>query len=684
MKVEDSKVCMGGTPLVSIGMPVYNGAKTLRQAVASIQDQSWQNWELIVVDDGSTDETLSILRTVADPRIRVFSDGKNLGIADRLNQAVRLSRGVYFARMDADDISFPLRLSRQVAFLESHPRVDLVGSSVMVFKNGNVPVGVRMVPVSHDRICAGPDQGFKLMHPTWMGRTAWFRDRPYNRQALLCEDQDLLLRHYETSRFANIREPLLGYREDRLSLKKLFKTRWSWTRQLVKFWFKTRGRPGYAICAAAKQGIKAGVDAVAVVTGLNYRLLRHRAGPVPAEHRPAAAYLITRAPKCKKRICLVATVPFVVGWFLKPHICRLSKMYDITLVTSGSQEEFDELNLPDQVRFKRIAFVRKPHPVYDMAGFWQLYWFFRKNKFVLIHSIMPKTGLLAMTAARLAKVPVRIHTFTGQVWAASTGVRRQVFKMIDRFFASRATHILADSRSQLDFLIREKVIDPGRSHVLLNGSICGVNSGRFFPDPETRRQVRDVFLIPQSDVVFLFLGRLTRDKGLLELGAAFENLVKKRGDVHLMIVGSDEEKIQAHPVFKNLKQVYFPGYTRTPERFMNAADVFCLPSHREGFGSVILEAACVGIPSVASRIYGITDAVVDGRTGILHAPGDVQDLLRGMTRLLENPGLRKALGSAARNRALSGFSEQQVTKALADFYRKAIHDQRGAVIDEMD
>ncbi|MCF8076975.1 MAG: glycosyltransferase, partial [Desulfotignum sp.] len=111
----------------------------------------------------------------------------------------------------------------------------------------------------------------------------------------------------------------------------------------------------------------------------------------------------------------------------------------------------------------------------------------------------------------------------------------------------------------------------------------------------------------------------------------------------------------------------------------NAADVFCLPSHREGFGSVILEAACVGIPSVASRIYGITDAVIDGKTGILHAPGNVPDLVRGMTTLLENPGQRVALGAAARNRALSEFSEQRITNALADFYRKSIYHKRGAI-----
>jgi glycosyltransferase involved in cell wall biosynthesis len=247
--------------------------------------------------------------------------------------------------------------------------------------------------------------------------------------------------------------------------------------------------------------------------------------------------------------------------------------------------------------------------------------------------------------------------------------------MIDRFFALQATIVLTDSHSQQDFLLNEKVIDPDRSHVLLNGSICGVNSDRFYPDPVVRRQVRKEWVIPQKDVVFLFMGRLKRDKGLLDLGEAFSDLLLTRKDIHLMIVGTDEESIQNHPLFKQMAQVYFPGYTNKPERFMNAADIFCLPSYREGFGSVILEAACVGIPSVASRIYGITDAVVDGKTGILHAPGNVRELCSCMKKLLENHGLRIKMGDAARSRAILDFSEQQVANALADIYRKQINSQ---------
>jgi glycosyltransferase involved in cell wall biosynthesis len=671
----DPGVCMNDAPLVSIGMPVHNGAKTIRYAVTSIQNQFWSNWELIIIDDGSTDATLSILKSFSDSRVRIFSDGKKQGIAARLNQAVQLARGKYFARMDADDFSFPHRLERQVDFLQHRPEVDLVGSSLLVFKNEKELVGVRRVPASHGRICSTPDQGFKLMHPTWMGRLAWFRIHPYNETALLCEDQELLLRHYQTSCYANIDEPLLGYKEDGLNLKKLLKTRWSWARQLVHFWYGTKRQPLYAARAFTKQALKAAIDTFAIITGLKYFVLSHRATPIGDEHAPAVSVLQAGITGMKKKICLVTTVHFVIRWFLRPHIVRLATEYDITIVTHCSNQEFADLNLPQDVRFKKIPFVRKPHPVYDLLCFCRLYWFFKKNQFDLVHSIMPKTGLLAMTTARLAKVPVRIHTFTGQVWATRTGIRRQVLKMTDRLFASQTTIVLTDSHSQQDFLLNEKVIDPARSHVLLNGSICGVNPYRFCPDPVVRRQVRKQWLIPQKDVVFLFMGRLKRDKGLLELGEAFSDLILTRKGIHLMIVGTDEESIQEHPLFKQMTNVYFPGYTNTPEKFMNAADIFCLPSYREGFGSVILEAACVGIPSVASRIYGITDAVVDGKTGVLHAPGNVRELGGCMKKLLENPDLRKTMGDAARSRAISDFSEQQVTKALTDIYRKQINSQ---------
>ncbi|HKK99150.1 MAG TPA: glycosyltransferase [Desulfotignum sp.] len=186
-----------------------------------------------------------------------------------------------------------------------------------------------------------------------------------------------------------------------------------------------------------------------------------------------------------------------------------------------------------------------------------------------------------------------------------------------------------------------------------------------------RTRIRRGFFIAKNDVVFLFLGRLKQDKGILALGKAFARLLQTQTHIHLLIVGPDEESLQTHSLFNQIQNVNFVGHTQTPEQYMNAADIFCLPSHREGFGSVILEAACVGIPAVASRIYGITDAVVEGKTGLLHRPGDVDDLCHCMKIFLENPGLRLTMGAAARHRAVTDFSEDSVSDALLHFYRQA-------------
>ncbi len=158
--------------------------------------------------------------------------------------------------------------------------------------------------------------------------------------------------------------------------------------------------------------------------------------------------------------------------------------------------------------------------------------------------------------------------------------------------------------------------------------------------------------------MLLFVGRLSRDKGVLDFARAFAALAAEFPDVHALVVGPDEEGLR--PAFARLcakhgERLHFLDYTTCPEDIMAAGDVLCLPSYREGFGSVVIEAAAAGLPAVASRIYGLVDAVVDGRTGLLHEPGDIADLTACLRQVASNPGLRCALGSAARDRAVRDF-----------------------------
>ncbi|MFZ5524127.1 MAG: glycosyltransferase [Pseudomonadota bacterium] len=365
-----------------------------------------------------------------------------------------------------------------------------------------------------------------------------------------------------------------------------------------------------------------------------------------------------------KSLCFVATIPDVVYSFLKGHIRASAKKWPVTIVTNPKSAEL--LNGLD-ARLIPLAIRRKASPWHDLIVLIRLTSLFRRERFGLVHSIMPKTGLLAMLAARLAGVPVRMHTFTGQVWANKQGWKRAALKMFDMMIVALATHILVDSPSQRDFLVAEGVLPQGKGEVIGHGSICGVDQSRFHTDAQVRETVREELGIGSTQTMILFLGRLNRDKGMLNLAAAFAEIASRRTDVVLVLVGAEEDVsfAQVQQICgthrERLRRV---GFTPYPERYMAAADVFCLPSYREGFGQVIIEAAACGVPTVASRIYGITDAVEDGTTGILFAAGDVPALASALSELIEDRALRKRMGEAARIRALDLFASEKITAEL--------------------
>jgi glycosyltransferase involved in cell wall biosynthesis len=370
-----------------------------------------------------------------------------------------------------------------------------------------------------------------------------------------------------------------------------------------------------------------------------------------------------------RKICWVTTSPLIVNFFLAPHLVYLRDRYDVTLVVNA--REGVELKPLPGVEVVSVPIERSISPFRDARALGTLAMLFRKRRFDLVHSFSPKGGLIAMTAAALARVPLRLHTFTGQVWATRTGPMRLLLKSADRVVAALATHTLADSHSQLRFLDSQRIVKPGKCRVLASGSITGVDTDRFRADSARRAAVRRSLGIADDAVLLLFLGRVTRDKGVPELLQAFRELAAVSSHAHLLLVGPDEDGLLEPRTLANLTgRVHVRGYTHTPEHYVAAADVLCLPSHREGFGSVIIEAAAAGVPAVASRIYGVVDAVVEEETGLLHRPGDAADLSRQLARITEDRALRLGLAHKARERAVSEFSQACLTRELSGFYVK--------------
>jgi glycosyltransferase involved in cell wall biosynthesis len=374
--------------------------------------------------------------------------------------------------------------------------------------------------------------------------------------------------------------------------------------------------------------------------------------------------------KFKAEVCLVVTSLMIVKFFLIPHIGALARRYSVTLIVDVDDRVFlESMALP--VRVISVPIRRKVSPWWDLVALFRLVFLFRRHRFQMVHSISPKGGLLGIVAAWMSGVPVRVHTFQGEVWATRRGLWRAILRFLDRLVARLATKLTVVSHSEREFLIAEGIIPADKSVVLAQGSICGVDPARFHPDAEMRNTVRRDLGISDDALVVLFLGRLNRDKGVLDLTKAFVKLAAETPEPVLLVVGPDEEGIfeeALHDCATCARRVRRVGFTQNPEWYLAGADILCLPSYREGFGLVIVEAAAVGIPSVCSNIYGITDAVDNGKTGLLFPPGDIPALEQALSVLVNNDELRHAMAAAAKERALSMFSQDRVVEAMLEFY----------------
>ena len=266
-----------GDPLVSVIMSFHNARDTLTRAIRSLLWQTYPHWELILLDDGSSDNSAQTLKSLEDPRIHLRSDSVCRGLPVRLNQGISLAKGEYIARMDADDVAFPERCARQVAYLQNHPEVDLLATAALLVNANDQPIGLLATGLSHAAICRRPWHGFPMPHPTWMGRADWFRQNPYDELARKAQDQSLLYSTYRTSRFAGLPDALLGYRYTGLSVRKTLTGRYHYLLTLA-----AGGDRAHSLAGSIGHGMAAARDLAGMALGMESRVIKNRARSVNA------------------------------------------------------------------------------------------------------------------------------------------------------------------------------------------------------------------------------------------------------------------------------------------------------------------------------------------------------------------------------------------------------------------
>ena len=384
----------------------------------------------------------------------------------------------------------------------------------------------------------------------------------------------------------------------------------------------------------------------------------------------------------RPRLCIATTVPLSLHALIPGQARMLGADFDVHLLTSPG-DLVEPVRAREGVEVATIEMTRTIDVRSDLRALPALVRHFRSRRPDVVQTYTPKAGLLCTLAARIARVPLRVHGVVGMPLMEATGSRRAVLQVTERVTYADATHLTANStglqRWMSEHLTRRPV------DVVGYGSINGIDLARFDGPRlrETHRaRVRTELGLSDEHVAWLFVGRVVRDKGVVELVDAFRALHARRPEARLVVVGptepeldpipaATEEALRSHPAIRAV------GYHSDVLPWLAAADAYVLPSYREGLPNGLLEAAAFGLPAVATDINGCNEVIAADRTGLLVPSKDAAALEGALDRLTASPELRRALGLAGRARVEERYDQRVYWAALRAYYQRLLARQDG-------
>lgn len=373
----------------------------------------------------------------------------------------------------------------------------------------------------------------------------------------------------------------------------------------------------------------------------------------------------------QKRICFIATLPCTLEAFVFPlaEYLTVHTNWKITFIT-GMDENYVK-PIPAGVRVLRVN-MHRGISFDGLRAIRELRTIFKREKFDLVQYSTPNASLYASVAAMLAGIPVRLYCQWGIVYVGFHGLKRKVFKFIEKITCRLSTWVEPDSFGNLHFSHDEGLYTEKKSSVIWNGSACGVTFDKFDISQRNlwRKVIRERYDISPEARIFGFIGRITGDKGVNELFGAYQCILKEMPDAYLMLVGSMEKADSVNDSLYAWAQeephVLFCGSTNVVEQYLSAMDIFILPSYREGFGAVVIEAESMGLPVIVSDIPGPMDAMREGVTGLIVKKADVESLIDAMRKLGNDVVLREKLAANARPFVENNFEQSELMRHILE------------------
>jgi glycosyltransferase involved in cell wall biosynthesis len=383
----------------------------------------------------------------------------------------------------------------------------------------------------------------------------------------------------------------------------------------------------------------------------------------------------------KPKLIRITTVPLSLDKLLDGQLRFMNSFYEVIAVSS-QKPYLEKVGLKEGVKTFHIEMTRKITPIKDFVAVIKLFIFLRREKPLIVHTHTPKAGVVGMVAALLAGVPNRLHTVAGMPLLESRGAKRKVLDIVEKLTYSCATKVYPNSYELANIITRDSYCGLEKLKVLANGSTNGINTSYFNPELFTVAQnttLRKQLGIAVDDFVFVFVGRIVKDKGMNELANAFQQLSIENEKVKLLLVGDYEADLdpltsETLTIIENNNAILSVGFQNDVRPYLAISDALIFPSYREGFPNVVMQAGAMGLPSIVSDINGCNEIIADGQNGLIIQVKNRDALYNAAKRMAEQSGMTKILKEKARSMIVSRYEQKLVWQAIHDEYQKFVNN----------
>jgi len=376
------------------------------------------------------------------------------------------------------------------------------------------------------------------------------------------------------------------------------------------------------------------------------------------------------------KLIRITTVPISLEKLLNNQLLFMKDYYEVTAISSDKKNLARVGQLQD-IPVYAVEMTRKITPWQDIKSLWKLYRYFKKEQPFIVHTHTPKAGTLGMIASKMAGVPHRLHTVAGLPLLETHGSKRKLLNLVERITYSCSSRVYPNSKGLQKIIIQEGFCKPKKLKVIANGSTNGIDTQLFNPEKvsiETQIRLKKSLGITNADFVYVYVGRLTGDKGINELIRAFQKIGATNKNVKLLLVGFFEKNLD--PLFENTindiennPQIILVPFQQDVRPYYAISNALVFPSYREGFPNTILEAGAMTLPTIATNINGCNEIIEHQKNGILIPPKNWNSLLQAMITLINDTQLYTLLHENARPMIVSRFEQNVFWKALLAEYK---------------